>query len=589
MKKLFSFLRVTYLWTQPVAFAVLLLLFKISNVQGVETLFALLILSFLPCAVINISASRQPSSKLSQEERQREQSQQKIPAEMRKTQPEAGDLILGRFKRDYICTSLEHTDSHYAIIGTSGTGKTSCYLLNNLILNHDTGALVLDVKDNELYRKATRRGDTTVLRFAPEDQDAYGYDPFYALADNPTNTDILQVIQLISHSIISIPADSKDRFWPTAARNMFCGLAIHHYKQGLHDLISIVDAILGQPITLSITTALKFSTQTDPEYRYLIMFQGMSPATLYGVYSELAANLTVFSNHPGLRYALRDNPKKITPLDLERGKQVFLCVDQTELTAMNGAVKLILDQMLYAMQRRMRGRTESEVPPLLFIIDELPQLLTNGPLEQLIQGLRVLRSSKVRMILAFQTIESLETAYSHSQVVDLCSNCNHMIILNGGNSTATLEMVCSLAGQFSEKRQSVSSGSHGSTTTSFEEKNILTPAEINRLPQQGKALILSPSGYMIVEKSPYYQCKYIQPMAADIERHNRQIQEVEGGNIHGRAGDEPSGIGRFAGAAAGEDGGEAGGGAGAEGAHPQADRHRRHAGQPASVPDGAGR
>ncbi len=225
---------------------------------------------------------------------------------------------------------------------------------------------------------------------------------------------------------------------------------------------------------------------------------------------------------------LRDNPKKITPLDLERGKQVFLCVDQTELTAMNGAVKLILDQMLYAMQRRMRGRTESEVPPLLFIIDELPQLLTNGPLEQLIQGLRVLRSSKVRMILAFQTIESLETAYSHSQVVDLCSNCNHMIILNGGNSTATLEMVCSLAGQFSEKRQSVSSGSHGSTTTSFEEKNILTPAEINRLPQQGKALILSPSGYMIVEKSPYYQCKYIQPMAADIERHNRQIQEVEG-------------------------------------------------------------
>ncbi len=146
MKKLFSFLRVTYLWTQPVAFAVLLLLFKISNVQGVETLFALLILSFLPCAVINISASRQPSSKLSQEERQREQSQQKIPAEMRKTQPEAGDLILGRFKRDYICTSLEHTDSHYAIIGTSGTGKTSCYLLNNLILNHDTGALVLDVR-----------------------------------------------------------------------------------------------------------------------------------------------------------------------------------------------------------------------------------------------------------------------------------------------------------------------------------------------------------------------------------------------------------------------------------------------------------
>lgn len=567
MKKLLTFLRVSYLWTQPVVFILLLILFKISNAQGAETLFTLLILSFLPCAVIHISALRQPSASLAQEERQREQAQQQIPAEMKRSRPEAGDLILGRFKKDYICTSLAHTDSHYAIIGTSGTGKTSCYLLNNLILNHDTGALVLDVKDSELYRKATRRGDPNVLRFAPGDRDACGYDPFYALADNPTDSEILEVIRLICHSIIPIPADSKDRFWLTAARDMFCGLAVYHYKQGLHDLISIVDEILGQPITVSITAALNDSPQTVPEYRYLIMFQGMSPATLYGVYSELASSLTVFANHPGLRYALRDNPKKITPMDLERGKQIFLCVDQTELAAMSGAVKLILDQMLYAMQRRMRGRLESEVPPLLFVIDELPQLLTDGPLEQLIQGLRVLRSSKVRMILAFQTIESLETAYSHSQVVDLCSNCNHMIVLNGGNSTATLDMVCSLAGQFSEKRQSVSSGSHGSTTTSFEEKNILTPADINRLPRQGKALILSPSGYLIVEKAPYYKCNYIQPMAADIERHNRQIQELEGGNRNRTAGHEPSGVSRASGAAEDEDGGEAGGGVGAEGTH----------------------
>ncbi len=244
------------------------------------------------------------------------------------------------------------------------------------------------------------------------DKDAWGYDPFYALGDEPDDSEILQVVQLIGNSVISIPADTKDKFWPKAARNLFCGLAVYHYKQGLHDLISIVDAILGQPIETSVAGALSTSTPSSPEYRYLIMFLGMEAATLYGVYAELASNLTVFANNPGLRYALRDNPRKITPRDLERGKQIFLCVDQTELAALNGAVKLILDQMLYAMQRRMRFRTEAEVPPLLFIIDELPQLLANGPLEQLIQGLRVLRSSRVRMILAFQTIESLESAYS---------------------------------------------------------------------------------------------------------------------------------------------------------------------------------
>ena len=527
MHRLFAFLRVHWLWTQPITLAVLTLLFWIYNADILQNLISLILVSFIPCIIINISALKQSARTLAEDERQRQQSQQKIPQEMRKSRPMAGDLILGRYKGDYVCTSLENTDSHYAIIGTSGTGKTSCYLLNNLILNHDTGALILDVKDSELYRKSTKRGDSNVLRFAPGDRDAWGYDPFYSLGDEPDDSEILQVVQLIGNSVISIPADTKDKFWPKAARNLFCGLAVYHYKQGLHDLISIVDAILGQPIETSVAGALSTSTPSSPEYRYLIMFLGMEAATLYGVYAELASNLTVFANNPGLRYALRDNPRKITPRDLERGKQIFLCVDQTELAALNGAVKLILDQMLYAMQRRMRFRTEAEVPPLLFIIDELPQLLANGPLEQLIQGLRVLRSSRVRMILAFQTIESLEAAYSHAQVVDLCSNCNHMIILNGGNSTATLEMVCSLAGQFSEKRQSVSSGSHGSTTTSFEEKNILTPAEINRLPQQGKALVLSPSGYMILDKAPYFECKYIKPLAEEISRHNQQILELE--------------------------------------------------------------
>lgn len=493
---------------------------------GAKLCIALLLLSLLPVAVWHISAMGKPSAKLAQQERQREQRNQRIPAEMLKRSPQHGDLILGKYKGSYVTASIADTDSHYAIIGTSGTGKTSCYLLNNLILNNGLGALVLDVKDSELYRKNTRLGDPNVLKFDPADRSSYGYDPLYRLHDGSAANEILETMQLIANSIISVSADAKDKFWPNSAKNMLLGLSIYLYKQGLHNLIEIVDSILSQPIEASIQDALTGSSPADPEYRYLIMFQGIEAVTLYGVYAELASNLTVFANHPGIRYAFRDNPRKITPLDLEARKRIFLCVDQTELVTLNGVVKLILDEMLYQMQRRMQGREESDVPPLLFIIDELPQLLVNGPRSQLIQGLRVLRSSKVRMILAFQTIESLESAYSHAQVVDLCSNCNHMIVLNGGNSTSTLEMVCSLAGQFSEKKQSVSSGTRGSTTTSYEEKNILTPAEINRMPQQGKALVLSPSGYMILDKAPYYQCKYIQPLAQEINRHNKHITEL---------------------------------------------------------------
>lgn len=530
MRRLLTALYRSGLWLQPLAFAALWALARTRSPGGDWGGGGplLLLLSCLPVAAWHLSGARNAQAMLAQRERRRAQQRQAIPANMKKPRPEPGDLILGKYQGSYVVTSLRDTDSHYAIIGTSGTGKTSCFLLNNLILNRDTGALVLDVKDSELFRKSTRLGDPRVRKFDPNDREAWGYDPFYLLRGETFSEEaLLQTMQLVANSLISISADTKDKFWPNSAKNLFLGLSISLYRAGNHNLIDIVDAILGQPIEGSIRSALEDSSPQQPEYRYLIMFQGMEAVTLYGVYAELAGSLTVFANHPGIRWAFRDNPRKIAPPDLEEGFRIFLCVDQTELVTLNGVVKLILDGMLYQMQRRTRGRQESELAPLLFVIDELPQLLVSGPLAQLIQGLRVLRSSRVRMILAFQTIESLETAYSHAQVVDLCSNCNHMIVLNGGNSTATLEMVCSLAGQFSEKRQSVSNGGRGSTTTSYEEKNILTPAELNRMPQQGRALILSPSGYMILDKAPYYRCKYIAPLAEEITRYNQSVSELK--------------------------------------------------------------
>lgn len=531
MRRLLAALYRSGLWLQPLVFAVLYFLARAQSPGGDwagGNVLPLLLLSCLPVAAWHRANAQKSQAKLAQRERRREQQSQDIPANMKKSRPEPGDLILGKYRGSYVVTSLRDTDSHYAIIGTSGTGKTSCFLLNNLILNASTGALVLDVKDSELFRKSTRLGDPNVRKFDPEDRESWGYDPFYLLrGGTPSEEALLQTMQLVANSLISIPADAKDKFWPNSAKNLFLGLSISLYRAGYHNLIDIVDAILGQPIEGSIRSALEDSSPQQPEYRYLIMFQGMEAVTLYGVYAELAGNLTVFANHPGIRWAFRDNPRTIAPPDLEEGRRIFLCVDQTELATLGGVVKLILDGMLYQMQRRCHGRPESELEPLLFVIDELPQLLSSGPLSQLIQGLRVLRSSRVRMILAFQTIESLEGAYSHAQVVDLCSNCNHLIVLNGGNSTATLEMVCSLAGQFSEKRQSVSTGGRGSTTTSYEERNILTPAEINRMPQQGKALVLGPSGYLMLDKAPYYRCKYIAPLAEEIAAYNRQIMELK--------------------------------------------------------------
>ena len=497
-----------------------------------EIIKLMFVLSFAMPLAILLSNINEPDAEEHERQRRFTQNNSNIPKEMLKQKPGKGDFILGTHAGKYICTSLKETDSHYAIVGTSGLGKTSAFLLNNLLLNYDTACFVIDVKDSELYRKSAKAGDENVLRFAPSEKfGVCGFDPFYRLNNDSTTQDILDTMQLVCNSLIPIPSDIKDPFWKNNAKNMFLGLSIRFYKDGCHDLISITDKILSQPIGDSITYVLEKSSPTDIEYRYCIMFQSMEDVTLYGIYAELSSSLTVFSNNDGIRRAFGNNSsRKITPLDLEEKKRIYICIDQTQITTLNGVIRMILDVMLYGLQTRMRlYENEADAPPVLFIVDELPQVISGGPLSQLIQGLRVLRSSKVRMVLAFQTRESLEAAYTPAQTTDLISNCNHLIVLNGGNSTSTLKMVCELVGHYSEKERSFQGlgTKHRSTTVNFQDRDILKPSDINRLPLEEKALVLSPNGWMIIKKSPYYKCKYIKPLADEVQRFNQNIKEVE--------------------------------------------------------------
>ncbi len=85
MRKLFAFLWVHYIWTIPVVFILLWDVAKTYGISAEENIVILSILSSIPCIAINLTSLRQPSPRLAQEERKREQSQQKIPQEMRKS------------------------------------------------------------------------------------------------------------------------------------------------------------------------------------------------------------------------------------------------------------------------------------------------------------------------------------------------------------------------------------------------------------------------------------------------------------------------------------------------------------------------
>lgn len=379
------------------------------------------------------------------------------------------------------------------MIGGSGSGKSSCVAIPTILAakaipstssaNPNLRLVALDIK-GELHSKATKIGDENVIIFDPQDRSTYGYDPFYLLNEDSTSQEIMETMQTIAFSLIPLPGDIKDPFWKQNARNLLIGLLIFYYKYvNLYDLVSIIDRILGRPIKESIDEVMEKARTTSPEYHCIVQFKGMdeSNVTLSGIVSEMNVHLTVFVNDADIRYAFKNNPAKINPLAIETDPlQIFISIREEKLSQYYDCLQLILNQFLGQFEKRPES---SE--PVLFLIDELPRILSSGKIDKLLDAARTLRSRNVTLLLISQSTEALMTAYSENEVTDLISNCSYIICL-GASSTKTQKAICDWSGQFLAKKTSWSGeGKSRKANISYDEQNIVKPEDLMTLQLTG--------------------------------------------------------------------------------------------------------
>ena len=506
----------TGLWTQPVAMGIELKLLSLQNSVQItgQTLISGLVLSFLPALYIYSSNSIARSGGKKKfglldafdgkpepyySTKKQAAMYPEVPQQLIAGSRPSG-IILGKYHGKYVCRPVEQ-DGHYLIIGGSGSGKSSSLIVPTLLINNDVPAFVLDIK-GELSRLAKKKGDAKVHIFNPNDRRSYGYDPFYNLKKESTEQEILETMQMVTFSLISLSANVKDPFWKTSARNMLCGLMIYHFKLGRNNLVDIMDAILGQSIKTSIQEVMTGSDPTSAEYRYLVQFSDMADETISGVYAEMASNIIVFANDQDIRYALKHNSLKCSPVDLENGNSIYVVIREDKLTAYNQVLQLIINQTLNALEKRPE---KSE--PILFLIDELPRILSAG-------------------ILVTQSVEALMVVYSENEVVDLISNCNYKIILDA-SSQKTQHTISEWCGNYKEKKKIWNeAGTKQKTGISFEEKPIVEGSDLITLAQTGEAILVCPYGYFRIQKTPYYKDKILKKLADEVAEYNKTVEEL---------------------------------------------------------------
>lgn len=427
-------------------------------------------------------------------------------------------VVFGKYKNRYVCKKPDE-DGHVIILGGSGSGKSSTVIIPMLLSNEDVGSFCIDIK-GELSYKASDYADSNTVIFNPLDRFSYGYDVFYALNDNSSSQEVYEVVQNVVYSLINLSASEKNPFWKNSARALLMGLMINYYKKGTKNFIDIIDLILSKPLKEQIEDVINEGNTKSNEYKLLIQFKDLADDTLSGIVVELVNSINLFSTDNDIRYSFRDNPKKFNPLMIEEQKHIFIVIEEHKLIAYNQVLHIIINQALSELEKRPENSKQ-----VLFIIDELARILSSSKIERLLDAARTLRSRKVNLILATQSLDSLMIAYSEKEVQDLVANCSYKVILDASNP-ATEKEIIGWCGKYKARKKSWNTGDKvsGKGSISYEETDIVTEADLMQLRNTGELILISPYGYNRLKKVPYYEDRYLKEISDKYINNNDVIK-----------------------------------------------------------------
>lgn len=438
----------------------------------------------------------------------------KVPKKYLSKEPEG--VILGTYKNQYVRIPTKEI-YHYCIIGGSGSGKTSTVLLDTLLANFATGkndflTFAIDIK-GELHEKSTYSHSPDIMVVNPTDRTTVGWDAYYRLYDNPSDDLIIEAIEEIAQALI-ISNSPQNAFFTENARTMFTGLLIYFFKSG-ESFIDGINKILESEIQSLIEEITNQSEPSDLWYKYLAKYAGKDAESVQDCMVEMTTSLSIFSKQD-IKYCFRDNPIKASPYTFKENRSVFLAIPEHMLESYRAILRLCTVQTLQELQRR----SEDETKPIIVLIDEFIRL---GRLEGVFNALATLRSKKVMLMLAFQSLPQCEVIYSKAEAKVLTDNCRVKIVceVSDPDSARTVQ---AWAGKYREKKETLSGGKNHHKSYTYEDKDIVQPNDLITLVNQEEViLIISGVGYLRPKKCYYFKDSQIAKLAEKVRNHNTQL------------------------------------------------------------------
>ena len=400
-----------------------------------------------------------------------------------------GGLTVGRYVGKYVNIPFLASPEHQLILGAPGSQKSVTLknaLLSNFNFEHDCRSiLAIDVKP-ELSRDTVFEGRDDVAIINPAE----------------------------------IIKGGDNAFFYEAAIKLLTAFLMYNCRKGISFAESVCRVTDQKTEDFIAEILMDPAMDNHPRItRLLREFDGKTSDAAQDVAMTLQKNLSCF-DYRSVKHCFDTNPNKVSPVDLELGKSIFLALPDHLLEQYSPVFRLITELCLsHLLSRPDSSRTDKR--PYWILVDEAGSI---GKIPSLLPAMARGRSKGIMATVVAQSYAQLDQTYGTDGAITISDCCKTTIVLSC-NNVKTAEELSKRTGTYRETKLSsntkpgMASGVT-STTESSEYRSVMDVADIAALERDERALVFARGSWFVVKKAPFYTIKAYKSKSDGIRSQN---------------------------------------------------------------------
>lgn len=330
-------------------------------------------------------------------------------------------------------TQLNNND---LIIGPSGAGKTSGYVIPNLLYSEES-KIVVDTKSTlcPQYRDELMESGYNVIHLDFDDQkDSIGYNPFDFIGyDSKSGLYNDQDILTVSRALVP-SMNSKEPFWENSARGLLSAivaLSLELYGNGPDTLNNILEifAEIGTPEYEERYTEAYEKNEKSLAFKLhqltnMVKEASNTKSCIHSFLSERLLDLSSPTINGIISKEDRINFEKLG----EEKTVLFVSVSDTDRSK-DMLFDLFYTQALQQLCNIADAAESKELNiPVRIILDDFAANTTINDFDKITS---VIRSRNVSVSVILQSMTQLMGMYGESKATTIMNNCDHWLYLGG--------------------------------------------------------------------------------------------------------------------------------------------------------------